>query len=222
MKPPSGFVHGTPGSEIHHLNYYCLSLKKHYSRKPDFLILQNKRQFVNNWINLRATTGGFIKRRHVPFYFLRALVIFYNHFEELQTVLFEVELITDNAPLPYLYPITIEKCLIANHLLFGWQLLYYFKEASTTFMNLTVLSSTAYKINHISNHFWHGWRHEYLVNLCDTQQTWKFNINSTKTDVKGALMLIWKSSFDLCLCSCRNNILKFYILNPKNSQVIFL
>ena len=40
-------------------------------------------------------------------------------FEEIQTVLFEVELIINNAPLTYVYPNTIETCLIPNHLLFG-------------------------------------------------------------------------------------------------------
>ena len=38
-----------------------------------------------------------------------------NHFEELQTVLFGVELSINNAPLTYLNPNTIETCLIPNH-----------------------------------------------------------------------------------------------------------
>ena len=38
---------------------------------------------------------------------LRSLAL-YNHFENLQTVLFEVELIIENAPLTYVYPNTIE------------------------------------------------------------------------------------------------------------------
>ena len=46
----------------------------------------------------------------IPFFF-----IFCNHFEELQTVLFEVELIIDNAPLTYVCPNTIETCLTPNH-----------------------------------------------------------------------------------------------------------
>ena len=47
---------------------------------------------------------------------MRTLAIFYshlffcNHFEELQTVLFEVELIINNAPLTYVYPDTIKIC----------------------------------------------------------------------------------------------------------------
>ena len=57
-----------------------------------------------------------------PPYFLQSLV-FCNHFEELQTVLFEVELIINNAPLIYIYPDTIETYLTPNYLLFGRQLL---------------------------------------------------------------------------------------------------
>ena len=40
-------------------------------------------------------------------YFSQSLV-FCNHFEELQTMLFEVELIINNTPLTYVYPNTIE------------------------------------------------------------------------------------------------------------------
>ena len=49
--------------------------------------------------------------------FLQSLVVvFCNHFEELQTVLFEVEMIINNASLTYVYPNTIET---PSHLLFG-------------------------------------------------------------------------------------------------------
>ena len=55
-------------------------------------------------------------------YSLRTLV-FRNHFEELQTMLFEVELIINNGHLIYVYPDTIETCLTPNYLLFGRQLI---------------------------------------------------------------------------------------------------
>ena len=50
---------------------------------------------------------------------------FCNHFEELQTVLIEVKLIINNAPLTYVYPNTIKIYLTINNLFFGRQLLYY-------------------------------------------------------------------------------------------------
>ena len=59
-----------------------------------------------------------------PPFFLQSFVclfvcLFCNHFEELQTLLFKVELIINNAPLTYAYPTTIETCLTPNHLLFA-------------------------------------------------------------------------------------------------------
>ena len=77
-----------------------------------------------------------------------------NHFEELETVLFEVELIINNKPLTYVYLNTIE---IPNHLLFGRDLLYSSNTTSTVVRNLTVLSSTTDKINRISNHVLDRW-----------------------------------------------------------------
>ena len=43
---------------------------------------------------------------------------FCNHFEELQTVLFEVQLIVNNKTLTYVYPNTIKTCFTPNHLIF--------------------------------------------------------------------------------------------------------
>ena len=81
-----------------------------------------------------------------PFLFFFAITcLFYNHFEELQTVLFKVELVISNALLTCVYPHTIETCLTPNHLLFRRQLLYSSNTTSTVFRNLTVLSSTTDK-----------------------------------------------------------------------------
>ena len=83
-------------------------------------------------------------------------------------------------PLTYVYRNTIKAYLTPDHLLYGRQLLCYSNTASTVVWNLTVLSSTPDKINCISNHFWYRWRHEYVVNLRETQQASKLNINSHK------------------------------------------
>ena len=105
---------------------------------------------------------------------------FCNYFEELQTVLIEVKLIINNTPLTYVYPNTIKTYLTLNHLLFGRQLLCYSNTIPTLIRNLTVLPSTTDKIDRISSHFWHRWRHEYVVNLRETQRAPKLNINSQK------------------------------------------
>ena len=78
-------------------------------------------------------------------------------------------MIINNAPSKYIYQNTIKRYLTPNHLLFGRQLLRYSNIKSTEVRNLTVISSTTDKINRIPNHFWHRWRHEYGVNLCETQ-----------------------------------------------------
>ena len=67
-----------------------------------------------------------------------------------------------------------------NHLLFGRQLLCCSITTSAVVRDPIVLSNTADKINRISNRFWHRWRHEYVVNLCETQQASKLNINFKK------------------------------------------
>ena len=95
-------------------------------------------------------------------------------------MLFEVKLIINNMPLTYVYLDAIEPCLIPNHLLFDTQLLYSSNATSTVVRNLTVLSSTTDKINRISNHFLDRWRHEYVVNLRETQRTSKLNIKRGK------------------------------------------
>ena len=128
-------------------------------------------------------------------------LFFCDHFEELQTVLIKVKLIINNAPLTYVYPNTIKTYLTPNHLLFGRQLLCYSNTTSTVVRNLTVLSSTTDKINRISNHFWHRWRHEYVVNLRETQQASKLNINSQKLCCAS---LWWKGAQTL-LENCHSN-----------------
>ena len=87
-----------------------------------------------------------------PFFFCNHF-FFCDHFEELQTVLFEVELTINNATLTYVYPNAIKTCLTPNELLFGRQLLYSSNTKLTVVENLTVLSSSIDKINRTSNHF---------------------------------------------------------------------
>ena len=107
-------------------------------------------------------------------------LLFGNHFEELKTVLIKVKLVKRDARLTYVYPNTIKTCLTLNHLLFDKQLLCCSNTTSTVVGNLTVASSTTDKINCISNHFWHRWKHEQIVNLRETQRASKLNVNFQK------------------------------------------
>ena len=103
-----------------------------------------------------------------------------NHFKELQTKLFEVELIINDAPLIYAYSNTFKTYSIPNHLLFGIQLLLSYNTTSTVPANPTVLSNNTDKINRISNHFWDRWRHAHVVNLRETQRISKLNTKRGK------------------------------------------
>ena len=83
-------------------------------------------------------------------------------------MLSEVEPIINNAPLAYVYPNTIKTCYPIICCLA--ELLYSSNITSTD------------KINCISKHFWGTYRH-YIVNLRETQQTSKLNINSQEINV---------------------------------------
>ena len=95
-------------------------------------------------------------------------------------MLSEVKPIINNAPLTYVYPNNIETYWTLNHLLFGRQSLCYSNTTSTVVRNLTILSNTADRINRISTHFLNRWRHEYVVNLCETERASKLIINFQK------------------------------------------
>ena len=77
--------------------------------------------------------------------FLAITWFFYNHFEELQTALFKVKLIINNAPLTYVYPNAVETCLTPNLFLFSRQLLYSSNTTRTVVRNPTILSSATDK-----------------------------------------------------------------------------
>ena len=74
-------------------------------------------------------------------------------------------------------------------MLFVRQLLYSSKTSSSVVRNRTVLSNTTDKINRISNHFRDGWRHEYEVNLRETQLALKLNINSKKNNANNIVLV---------------------------------
>ena len=44
----------------------------------------------------------------------------------------------------------------------------------------------------MSNHFLDRWRHEYVVNLRETQRTSKLNINSLKININGIILVFYE------------------------------
>ena len=131
---------------------------------------------------------------HAPSQFF-VVTCFYTITLKNYELLFEVKLIINNALLAHVYPDTIKTCLTPSHLLFGRQLLYSSNTTSAVVRNLTIISSTTNKINRISNHFWDRWRHEYVVNLRETQWTSKLNMNSPKINIKACVCYIFASLF---------------------------
>ena len=96
--------------------YYILS----YFSVNVFRFVENSiRQLVWTFPNVFPTfTNPFV----IHMFICQPEVDFFNHSEELQTMLFEVELIINKSPLIYVYPNTIETCLTNSYLLFGRQL----------------------------------------------------------------------------------------------------
>ena len=140
-------------------------------------------------VDLEGGAGG----AHPPPPFFLQLLVFLRSLWITTIAFVEVKLIINNAPLTY--PNAIKTYLTPSHFLFGRQLLCYSNTTSAVIRNLTVLWSTSCKINRISNHFWHRWRHEYVVNLCETQWASKLNINFQELCCaclwgKGALTLL--------------------------------
>lgn len=89
-------------------------------------------------------------------------------FEEMQTVLVEVEQIINNRPLTYAYPNDIECCLTPNHLLFGRNLQYTSNDKSP--IDIQFDETSADRVTTTIQHFWERWRREYVVNLRETQK----------------------------------------------------
>ena len=76
---------------------------------------------------------------------LRRYLFILNSSEELRTLLFQVELVINNALLTCVYSNTIKTCLTLNHLLFDRQLLYSSNTTSVGVRNIAILSSNAGK-----------------------------------------------------------------------------
>ena len=91
-------------------------------------------------------------------------------YDEMQTVLFEVEMILNNLPLTYVYPDETENALTPNYLLFGRTL------TSTSDRNRQMqfralnIAAQGKNVNRIINHFWDRWHKEYVVNLRETHK----------------------------------------------------
>ena len=97
------------------------------------------------------------------------------NYEQLQTVLLEIETILNNRPLTYYYADENEPCLTPNHMSYGRTLKVCDPETSSDVSKMLLPS----KINNIVNHFWDRWKKEYLV-ICASIRKLNIQININK------------------------------------------
>ena len=87
-------------------------------------------------------------------------------YEELLTVLVEIECVLNSRP--YIYDDSVDDVITPSHLLFGRRLLSSFQEdvepENVEFTPAT-LSKRAKHINRLTKQFWNSWKREYLVGL---------------------------------------------------------
>ena len=91
-------------------------------------------------------------------------------FEEMQTILCEIELILNNRQLSYGTPTEFEACLTPNHLLFGHNLNICTTQTTNISCQEFDIVEKSSKINKIVAHFWNRWRKEYVVNLRESHR----------------------------------------------------
>ena len=89
------------------------------------------------------------------------------HYEELQTVIIDIEAIVNSRPLTYVYNDDIEEALTPAHLLLGRRLLSTFKESfdDGTDVDNAVLTKRMKYLKALSEHYWKRFREEYLLEL---------------------------------------------------------
>lgn len=101
-------------------------------------------------------------------------------FYELESIIYELELIVNSRPLSALFDDEIEEVITPNHLLFGHSLNIENKE-SLVESNFNLSKHTKY-VNDLKEHFWRRWRAEYIPALRENQKLYK-RTNDVKPSV---------------------------------------
>ena len=98
-------------------------------------------------------------------------------FDELQTVLLEIELIMNNRRLTHIYTDSTELPLTPSQLVFSRNLEHSSLSESPVNVEVDIYEHRE-KSTNIINHFWHRWGTEYVTNLCEYQKLRSLNNNS--------------------------------------------
>jgi len=84
------------------------------------------------------------------------------NYDQMLTLLLEIESIINNRPITYVYPKDLEPCVTPNHLLYGRKLSFTALKAATQTLTTGPERDQVVKV---IQHFWERWRREYVVNL---------------------------------------------------------
>ena len=111
-----------------------------------------------------------------------------TYYDELLTVVMEIESIINSRPLSYVTPDDLEEPLTPSHLLVGRRVIslpdnlgYQGEIGDSDFeLNPVELSKRVKYLNNTLNHFWRRWRQEYLVEL---REAHRFNSGSSESSI---------------------------------------
>jgi len=108
--------------------------------------------------------GGFFERmvRSVKELLRKELQQSKLNYDQMLTILQEIESIINNRPITYVYPNDLETCVTPNHLLYGRKLSFTASEPATLVQPTRPERDQVVKV---IQHFWERWRREYVVNL---------------------------------------------------------
>ena len=94
------------------------------------------------------------------------------NYEELLTVIVEVEGILNSRPLCYIYDNEIDEVLTPSHLIFGRRILTSIESEAELDSRATetILTRKMKNINNLISSFWNSWKREYLTGLREYQK----------------------------------------------------
>ncbi|XP_065665416.1 uncharacterized protein LOC136086850 [Hydra vulgaris] len=110
--------------------------------------------------------GGFFERmvRSVKRVLRKILKTARLSYEEVLTILAEIEVVTNNRPLTFSYEEPEDEPLSPNHLVFGKRISSETLLIKNSYVNVDIKKRVVYR-NSILEHFWNRWRNEYLTEL---------------------------------------------------------
>ena len=163
-------------------------MKRFISRRgsPKLIISDNGTSFIssevqnfaankiNSWqFNVASAPwqGGFFERlvKSVKRCLKKILTNSRVTYEEMSTILSEIETVINNRPLTFIYNELTEQPLTPNHLIYGRQL----ERSNNLPNNVPNKVGVVKQYDHVNNlitHYWNRWSNEYLVGLREYRQ----------------------------------------------------